>query len=122
MFKRMNDRVEQFTSAGTKVVLLLEPPAYHAGSPDATDAHYEQMNALLKSVAAEHPRDVATVNLEARVCPSGPTCPYIVDGLGSDGNLSHAVRPDGVHYLHTGALWVAKWLVPQIVAAAKGLS
>ena len=28
---------------------------------------------------------MAAVDLEARVCPSGPPCPYVVDGIGSTG-------------------------------------
>jgi hypothetical protein len=120
MFKRMNDRVEQFTATGAKVILLLEPPEVHTGGLDATDRHYEQMNALLKKVAAEHRHDVATVDLQSRVCPGGPPCPYVVDGMGSE-NARDTLRPDTAHYLPAGALWVAKWLVPRVAASAKGL-
>jgi hypothetical protein len=122
MLQRMNDRVEQFIGTGAKVILLLEPPASHADGLNETDLNYEQMNAVLRKVAAEHPRDVATVNLQTRVCPSGPPCPYVVDGMGANGNAAQAVRPDGIHYLDAGALWVAKWLLPQIVSSSKNLS
>jgi hypothetical protein len=50
----------------------------------------------------------------------------VVDGFGSTGTPTqqdvNAIRPDGVHYLPSGSLWVARWLVPQIAAADKKLS
>jgi hypothetical protein len=54
------------------------------------------------------------------VCPSGPPCPYVVDGMGSlaDGT---GIRPDGSHYSPTSSLWLAKWLVPQILTVVKSL-
>jgi hypothetical protein len=124
----MNDRVEKFVASGARVVLLLEPPQVHYGQPGVTasDVAYEHMNALLKEVAAKHAGRVTVVNLGARVCPSGPPCPFVVDGFGSTGTPTqqdvNAIRPDGVHYLPSGSLWVARWLVPQIVAADKKLS
>ena len=80
------------------------------------------MNALLREIAARHPRDVGVVNLEARVCASGPPCPYFVDGHGSFSDPRAAIRPDAIHYLPPGALWVSEWLVPRISAAAQKLS
>ena len=84
----------------------------------ATDIHYEQMNALLQEVAARHPSRVTVINLAARVCPSGPPCPYVVDGMGATASTAaEAVRPDAIHYLPAGSLWVAQWLIPHILAA-----
>ena len=128
MLQRMNDRVDKFVASGARVILLLEPPQVHYGQPGVTasDVDYEHMNALLKEVAAKHADRVTVVNLGARVCPSGPPCPFVVDGFGSTGTPTqqdvNAIRPDGVHYLPSGALWVARWLVPQIAAADKKLS
>ena len=76
MLQRMDDRVKKFLATGAKVVLLLEPATVHGGSPtqpDAGDLAFERMNALLTQVAARHPKQVAVVNLAARVCPSGST-------------------------------------------------
>jgi hypothetical protein len=125
MFQRMNGRVEEFVATGAKVVLLLEPPRVHSKvhrgvQPNSEDLAYEQMNDLLKEVAARHRHDVAVVNLDGRVCPTGPPCQYVVDGIGPL-NPFETVRPDDVHYLPNGALWVAKWLVPQIDEAVKKL-
>jgi peptidoglycan/LPS O-acetylase OafA/YrhL len=127
MLHRMNDRVDTLIAIGARVILLLEPPPVHTGSQqhavDSTDLAYEHMNALLTEVAARHPGHVAVVNLESRVCPSGPPCPYVVDGLGSTvATAAQAIRPDTTHYLPAGSLWVARWLVPQIASAVKKLS
>jgi hypothetical protein len=121
MLRRMDDRVAEFEATGAKLVLLLEPPNVHAGPPNADDLSYAHMNDLLKEVAARHPHEVAVVNLDRRVCPTGPPCQYIVDGVGSMSNPIQTVRPDSVHYLPAGALWVARWLVPQIDEAVKNL-
>jgi peptidoglycan/LPS O-acetylase OafA/YrhL len=121
MLQRMDNRVGRFIATGARVILLLEPPGTHRGSqtrPNSVDVDYEQMNALLKEVAARHPHDVAVVNLKALLCSSGPPCPYVVHGFGSITHPRQAIRPDGVHYLPSGSLWVAKWLVPQIATAA----
>ena len=144
MLQRMDTRVEKFIATGARVILLLEPPEVHhvnganaqnvgallntplahgGGRPDAEDVGYERMNALLREVAARHPHHVAVVNLAARVCPSGPPCAYVVDGFKpKPTSVQQVLRPDGVHYLPAGSLWVANWLVPQIAAAAKGMS
>lgn len=44
--------------------------------------------------------------MAAYVCPSGPPCPILVDGI--------APRGDGAHYTAEGSLWVARWIMPQI--------
>jgi peptidoglycan/LPS O-acetylase OafA/YrhL len=130
MLQRMDDRVKKFLGTGARVILLSEPATVHGGSqtqPNAGDVAFERMNALLKRVAARHPKQVAVVDLEARVCPSGPPCPFVVDGFGSTGKtviqaIGSAIRPDGIHYSRTSALWVARWLVPRIASAAAKLS
>ena len=114
----------EFLATGAKVILLLEPPKVNPTGPvDSTDIAYEHMNALLTEVAARHPGRVGLVDLEARVCPTGPPCPFAVDGIGSTvATEKQAIRPDLLHYLPAGSLWVARWLVPRIAAEAKKLS
>ena len=126
MLQRIDKRVKQFVATGARVILLLEPPqvhsASHEGPLDSTDLAYEHMNSLLRDVAARHPGRVAVVDLEARVCHSGPPCPYVVDGFGSTiATATQAIRPDELHYLPAGSLWVARWLVPQIAEASRSL-
>jgi hypothetical protein len=125
MLHRMNDRVGRFIATGARVILLLEPPAVHVGNITeavSNSAAYEEMNSLLREVAARHPHDVAVVNLQSLLCASGPPCPYVVHGIGSLSHPRQAIRPDGVHYLPAGSLWVARWLVPQIASAGRKLS
>ncbi len=129
MLRRMNDRIDKFVASGANVILLLEPPQVHGASPgvNPSDQEYKHLNSLLREVAAMHPGHVATVNLEARVCPSGPPCPFVVDGFGTSGKtvaqaMATGIRPDLVHYSAASSLWVARWLVPRIAAAGKKIS
>ena len=135
MLGRMDTRVERFLATGARVILLLEPPPAHTPDlappsaqnrqqMDSQDVDYEQMNDLLREVAERHPHQVAVVNLEARVCPSGPPCPFTVTGFDSrPASVWQAVRPDGMHYVtNRSSLWVAEWLVPEIAAASRGIS
>jgi peptidoglycan/LPS O-acetylase OafA/YrhL len=139
MMKRINERVESLLATGAKVILVLEPASVHQ-SPgiDSNDIEYERMNAMLREVAAQHPDEVGLVNLQPRVCPAGPPCPYVVPGFNpplsqarqtfacgpvkSPVPCDETLRPlDGLHYTATASLWVAEWLVPRISAEAKEL-
>ena len=116
MLQRMDARVRRFIATGAKVVLLLEPAQAQESvstGAEAMDHDYEQLNNLLRTVALQFPKHVALVDLAGRVCPSGPPCHSVVRGVW--------VRPDNIHYGAPGSLWVAKWLVPQIVRAADSL-
>ena len=143
MLQRINGRVEKFLATGARVILLAEPPSVHAvsgvdssdlgaflktpaardgGPPNANDEQYERMNRLLREVAARHPHQVAVIDLGARVCPSGPGCPYVVTAFDpTPATADQTLRTDGIHYLVSVSLWVAQWLVPRIAATAKGL-
>jgi peptidoglycan/LPS O-acetylase OafA/YrhL len=123
MRQRISRRIEQFVTAGAGVILLQEPPPAHLGQPNEVDHETERLNALLPKIAAHFPHRVAVVNLQERVCPSGLPCVYLVLRHGATARQTalDSVRPDGVHYLGPGALWTAKWLVPQIADAQKGL-
>ena len=106
--QRIKNRVQQFTAAGAKVVMLTQPPFArngHPTGPSATDADFERLNSLLTQFARHRP-NVSLVNLSALVCPAGPPCPQITDGLG--------YRTDGAHYSADGSLAVARWLLPQL--------
>jgi hypothetical protein len=124
MEQRMNTRVEKFLATGARVVLMLEPPAVHPAvhTVDSDDEDYARMNALLKEVAAKHPHKVTVVDITPRVCPLGPPCQYVVPAFNpKPASVTQTDRADGIHYLPNGSLWVARWLVPQISEAAKGL-
>ncbi len=92
--------------------MLTQAPFYDSGNPAGPtlqDESFERLNALLTEFAARTPH-VRLVDLAARVCPSGPPCPLVVDDV--------AVRGDGAHFASSGALWVARWLMPQLGIAA----
>ena len=123
MLQRMDTRVKKFLATGARVVLMLEPPAVHtsASTADSEDVAYERMNAILTEVAAKHRREVTTVDLLPRVCPSGPPCQAIVPAFNPHPKtVAQTVRPDGIHYLPNGSLWLARWLVPRIAEAGNG--
>ena len=124
MLSRMDTRVTKFLATGAKVVLTLAAPAVHRGETlNAQDENYVQMNSLLRKVAARHPHKVAVVDLSRRVCPTGPPCQDVVPAFNPNPtSITQTVRADGTHYLPNASLWVARWLVPQIAQAAKGLS
>jgi len=111
--ERMNQRLKYFLATGAKVVLIEQPPAVDPkGEAGLTgnDVSYARLNALLQKLAAKYPGHVGLVNLSSRVCPGGPPCKYVVSGI--------PLRPDNEHYGPSGSLWVARWLVPQILSAA----
>ncbi|MGH9207019.1 MAG: SGNH hydrolase domain-containing protein, partial [Acidimicrobiales bacterium] len=125
MLRRINTRVKAFIADGAKVIFLLQPPFVDSRNPTRptqSDMEFERMNGLLRQVAARHPGHVGLIDLSLRVCPSGPPCPYIVDGVGAGQYATFAVRPDGAHYGIVGSLWVSEWLVPRIVATTNRLS
>jgi peptidoglycan/LPS O-acetylase OafA/YrhL len=125
MLQRMDTRVNKFLATGARVILTLAAPAVHPAdhTVNSEDEDYANMNSLLKEVAAKHPHQVAVVDLSPRVCPTGPPCQDIVPAFNpKPTSVTQTVRADGTHYLPNASLWVARWLVPQIAAAAKGLS
>jgi hypothetical protein len=108
LLNRMDERVRQFTATGATVIMLTQAPFYDSGNPvgpTPQDKDFERLNAFLTEFAERTPH-VRLVHLAARVCPSGPPCPLVVDDV--------VPRGDGAHYTTSGALWVARWLLPQL--------
>ena len=108
LLQRMTQRIRQFEANGATVVLLTQPPfadSQPGAGPTPDDKDFERLNALEAQVAARIPH-VKLVDLAARVCPSGPPCPLVVDKVWA--------RGDGAHYTLAGSLWVALWLVPRL--------
>jgi peptidoglycan/LPS O-acetylase OafA/YrhL len=125
MLDRLNSRVERLLDTGAKVILVLEPAAWHrTPGVDSDDLAYQHMNALLQKVAEQHPNEVGVVNLQPRVCPSGPPCAYVVPSFNPTSSrdassftcgpvtspvpCGQTLRPDGIHYTQTSSLWVAQ--------------
>jgi len=105
--ERMAQRVQRFTATGATVVMLTQPPFAESkvSGPTTADGEFERLNALEATFALHQPH-VVLVDLAARVCPSGPPCPLVVDKIWA--------RGDGAHYTSLGSLWVARWLMPRL--------
>jgi hypothetical protein len=106
--QRIRSRVEQFTATGATVVMLTQPPFANLGKPTGLtpdDQDFARLNALVTKFAATQPH-VKVVDLSALVCPNGPPCPLVTNGVG--------MRTDGAHYSADGSLSVARWLLPRL--------
>jgi len=58
-----------------------------------------------------HPAGARLVDIAKELCPDGPPCPAEVDGVEPRGL-------DGAHFDPEGSVWLARWMLPQILAAA----
>jgi len=115
---REMERVRQMiVAAGARMVLVTNAPTAPNPLRTVTQADLdrnERMNALMFRFAAQHPSDVAVVDLASIVCPDGATlarpCPTTQDGI--------VLRPkDGGHYEGAGAAWAARRLVDALYAS-----
>jgi hypothetical protein len=113
MMSRMDRALALLTAGGARVVLVTEAapapnPAQRSEptDPNADDAGYVRLSALLRRFQARHPDQVTLVDLATQLCPNGPPCPALVAGT--------QPRPDGRHFTPAAATWAARWLLSQI--------
>ena len=118
MLHRMDAELARLTVYGAKVVVVTEAaPAPNDAqgvgntSNSVDDASYGRLDTILGQFAQLNSADVTVVDLARQVCPTGPPCPEIVDGL--------RLRPDGRHFTPTAASVEARWLMPRIVDALR---
>lgn len=100
------------TSKGARLVMVtIAPhavPSTNAPTDNPTDdAQYEHLNALFELFASQHSDTVTVVDLASIVCPTGPPCPALVDGI--------QLRPDGGHFSSAGANWAAPRLLDAVM-------
>ena len=117
MFARLIDEAAaRLTSTGARLVMMtVAPPSPSEGYPDPPkDPKFEHMNRLLREYARSHADRTSVVDLARLLCPNGTQpCPEEVSG----------VRPrprDGNHFEPDTAGWVARQLMPQVMAASPG--
>jgi SGNH domain (fused to AT3 domains) len=107
LMREMIDAIAPVGS-GRNVVLLAESiPTHGAISGDATPERIAEARwhrAVLRDVARSDPARVRVVDLGQWLCPLGPPCPEVVDGIAARGD-------DGGHFSPDGAAWLAPRLL-----------
>jgi len=113
--ERLSDAVRVLGAGGATVVLVTAPTTAMAAvkgeDPERFDARQACTNRVLEDVVRSHP-GVRLVDLADWTCPEWPACRTQVDGV--------ELRADGVHFNDEGAQVVARWMTPQLLAAASG--
>ena len=99
---------ERLTAGGAEVVILVAPPNApnpFIAEPDPTDMLHlaDQL-----AIAANRFDDLSLLDLNPIVCPGGPPCPDVIDGL--------TLRPDGQKYSDTAAVWLVAQLTDTLLA------
>ncbi len=73
------------------------------------DWRFPAMDKQLALFVAAHP-DTRVIDVAAKLCPHGAPCPSKVDG-------AEPRNGDGVHFDPPGSVWLARWMLPKILAA-----
>jgi SGNH domain (fused to AT3 domains) len=112
----LGETADRLLSTGARLVILL--PA--VPTPDARLMSYSYsdrlqrmpvLNQLLEAQAKRRPDVTNIVDLMPIVCPTGPPCPEMVNGI--------RLRPDGSHFEIDGARYVSEQLVPRLLELAR---
>ena len=112
----IDEAATRLTSTGARLVMMTVAPSAPSDlAPDPPqDLSFERMNSQLRDYARSHADNTSVVDLAAMLCPTGrQPCPEEISG----------VRPrhrDGNHFEPDTAGWVARQLMPQIMAATPG--
>jgi peptidoglycan/LPS O-acetylase OafA/YrhL len=80
-------------------------------SPDF-DWRFAALNQELARYVVTHP-DTQLVDAAEKLCPNGPPCPEEVGGV-------KARDGDGVHFPPAGAVWLSRWMLPQLLNPPPG--
>ena len=96
---------------GAKVALIL--PTWWAGARREAPAHFsvDRQRALFRSWAARHSDRVTVVDLGPIICPAGPPCGQVVNGV--------LLRSDFIHYTETGIRMVVAEILKNVPALRK---
>jgi peptidoglycan/LPS O-acetylase OafA/YrhL len=116
--KELSHTVDVLSSRGAKVMLVTSPcfKPRDLGVDAAADVRLnpqrvDELNDLYWEFAQRHADQVVIADLNRLVCPEGEYTDVTIDGVD--------LREDGVHFTPEGADLVARWLVPEIIAAAR---
>jgi hypothetical protein len=117
----LENALAAFTSQGGKVALLTSPcfkPRETELMQTIAGEHLlvwpvDDLNAVYREFADEHPDKVKLIDLYAYMCPNG----VYEDSTTADGAQ---MRSDGVHFTAEGADAMTRWLAPQLIAMVRG--
>jgi lysophospholipase L1-like esterase len=114
--RRLEVGRQRLTAGGARLAMMTvaaPTPASMIGGRRIVSAKYDwrfaMLNRELQRFAAAHP-DTLLVDAAGKLCPRGAPCPEDVGGA----------RPrdgDGVHPKPAGAVWLSRWMLPQLLAA-----
>jgi hypothetical protein len=90
-------------------VVFLTTPLFPPGSY-VTNDRVEELNRLTRTVVSERPGQTSLIDLNGFLYPTG-VFRHLINGIN--------VRGDGFHFSREGALMVARWLAPQLLALAR---
>jgi peptidoglycan/LPS O-acetylase OafA/YrhL len=115
----LQQQLDVLTSQGAKLALLTFPYSRlvpWALLPDAAEREQDdfrritELNKVYRQFAERHPDKVTLVNLNGFACPEGRFTDLVINGV--------KMREDGLHFTPNSSYVVARWLAPQIAAAA----
>jgi hypothetical protein len=111
--RAIDEQVRRLTVRRARIVFLAPAPLVDGKLPgvDAEYSRYIHYRALLTEYAASRAPQAVVVDLMPMVCPGGPPCRRIVDGV--------ELRPDGAHFSKETAPLVAERLLPRILDALR---
>ncbi|MCU1452220.1 MAG: putative acyltransferase [Acidimicrobiales bacterium] len=113
--RQLDHQVGQLSHLGARVVLVTGPAVTNRTVQERYGATDEPRRAacandVLGKVAATNPR-ARLVDLDALICPNHGPCLETYGG--------QKVRADGTHFRHDVAKYIARWLVPRVLEAAR---
>ncbi len=112
--QRFDEIAADLTSTGAPLVIVTNVDSTDsrllATMPDDLSSRIACTNDTYREVAKRHP-GVVIADLDGFICPAGRPCRQQVDGK--------PIRYDGIHFNHEGAVYVADWLMPKVLAAAR---
>jgi peptidoglycan/LPS O-acetylase OafA/YrhL len=116
--RRLDAAYRVLTAGGAKLLVATIAAPAPAGlllgervTSPKFDWKFADMDARLAAFARRHPTGARLVDVAKKLCPDGPPCSADVDGV-------QPRKLDGAHFDPAGSVWLARWMLPQILAAA----
>jgi hypothetical protein len=78
---------------------------------DQFDWRFTDMNKELAAFVDRHRSAASLIDIAGKVCPHGPPCPAHVGD-------EEPRKFDGFHFDPAGAVWITRWMLPQLLAVA----